>query len=59
MTRQRYTLADFSHPLNLRCFHCDAELPGKTQVELYPGYVVAYCAQCGNCTVFAVEKDAA
>ncbi len=56
--KEKTTLADFTVPIPLRCFHCGALLPKKTPAELNRGYVIARCLKCQCMTPFKLEQSA-
>lgn len=53
------TLADFSVPIALSCFHCDKKLPkaARVQRQHQGNYVIVTCPSCGYMTPFYCEKS--
>jgi hypothetical protein len=59
MTETHRTLANFTRPSLIWCFHCGANLPSKTPVEVFEKWIVAYCPECGGATVLNLEENEA
>jgi hypothetical protein len=55
LASEALTLADFSVPIPVHCFHCEKRLPKSSPVELQEPYVLVSCPKCGCITTGKVE----
>jgi hypothetical protein len=55
MSEKVLTLADFTVPIRLNCFHCEKPLPKSASAQLNCGYVIVHCPKCDCMSPFKLE----